>query len=119
MDYTIHPRNVSNIPIVSLESAQENNADNLYEAQMKGLRRKSLDELQKDGVSYLITNKWFYEPYLKRNIEDFNPIMKVRINEVRDFYKKLKVRGKRIIDFKPDFWRPGPLIEIYDISRLY
>ncbi|NOQ96865.1 MAG: hypothetical protein GQ561_01745 [Calditrichae bacterium] len=43
--------------------------------------------------------------------------MRKRIHDVREFYSDIEEIGKKVKVFQPDFWRPGPLIEVYDISR--
>ncbi len=115
LNYANHPSNVSNVPIHIKFEKKMTDVDNPYDAEISQYRRKSLIELQSEGVTYLITNSWFYGPYLECDIEKFTPIMKQRINEVREFYQDIDNIGKKRIIFKPDFWNPGPLIIVYEI----
>ena len=117
LPYQKHPRNISNVPVVILHQSPINDGDNLYENQMSGYRRKSVEELQAEDVTYLVTNSWYYGPYLECDRERFSPVMKEKITEVRRFYSDVKNRGKEIIAFQPDFWTPGPIIKVYDISQ--
>jgi hypothetical protein len=117
VNYKNHPRNISNVPILNPQYAHSHNTDNPYEAEIAEYCRKSLSDLQDEQVTYLVTNSWFYVPYEECDIEKFSPVMRKRIKEVRDFYKDVKSKSKKVVSFQPDFWKPGPLIEIYDISQ--
>jgi hypothetical protein len=117
LKYENHPRNVSNAPIQIKMNTGMVEGDNPYDAELSQYGRKSVAQLQDEGVSYLITNSWFYGPYLQCDLSKFTPIMRKRIEEVRGFYRDINVMGKKIQMFQPDFWNPGPLIEVYDISK--
>jgi hypothetical protein len=115
--YINHSRNVSNVPILISAEKENENYDNPYEAQSAQYQRKSISELQDDGVTYLITNSWFYGSYMECNLEEFNPVMRKSITEVRTFYQNVEKTARKVKIFQPNFWRPGPLIRIYDISK--
>jgi 4-amino-4-deoxy-L-arabinose transferase-like glycosyltransferase len=117
LNYVNHPRNVSNVSIQTKTDTQMTDPDNPYDAQAAQYGRKSLAQLRNEGVTYLITNSWFYQPYLDCDIEKFTPIMKNNIEGVRGFYKDIEEMGKKVKVFQPDFWKPGPMIEVYDISK--
>ncbi len=85
LPYQKHPRNISNVPVVILHQSPIHDGDNLYENQMSGYRRKSVEELQAEDVTYLVTNSWYYGPYLECDRERFSPVMKEKITEVRNF----------------------------------
>lgn len=117
LNYIDHPRNVSNIPIQFKRNTRLTGIENSYDVELAQYGRKSLTELQEEGVTYLITNSWFYQPYFEMDINNFTPLMRKRISNIREFYQKVAEVGKKIKVFQPDFWKPGPLIELYDISK--
>jgi len=109
-------RNVSNVPVQVKIDTGSRDDDNPYLYEAGRYRRKSLQELQREGVSYLITNSWFYQPYLSCDIDKYTPIIQEKIQAVRRFYSELDGQGRVVKLFEPDFWTPGPLIKIYKIS---
>jgi hypothetical protein len=117
LEYVNHPRNVSHVSIQTRLDTTITGFDNLYDATTTQYGRKSIARLQAEGVTYLITNSWNYGPYLESDISNFTPIMREKITDVREFYMEVELTGKKVKIFRPDFWNPGPLIEIYDISR--
>ena len=117
LNYLDHPRNVSNIPVIIQQQSKIQDTDNPYDTQMAEYKRKSLAELQNEDVTYIVTNSWFYKPYLETDLETFSPIMKEKILEVKNFYVNVNNEVKKVIVFQPDFWTPGPVIKVYDVSK--
>ncbi|UCF65203.1 MAG: glycosyltransferase family 39 protein [bacterium] len=117
LDFADHPRGISRVPNqIKLDSGVVD-FDNPYDAEVAGYGRKSLEQLQDEGVRYFISNSWYYGPYLGTDIEQFSAVMQQRIAEVRQFYRDIETTGRRIKIFQPDFWHPGPAITVYDISK--
>jgi len=115
--YAGDPRNVSNVPVYYRSDSGVKTIENPYIAEISRYRRKSLPDLREAGVVYLITNSWFYQPYLDCDLDKFPPAMQQKIMAVRRFYIEIDKGAKAIRIFKPDFWTPGPLIKIYKFSN--
>jgi 4-amino-4-deoxy-L-arabinose transferase-like glycosyltransferase len=117
LDYAYHPRGISNVPNQIKLDTGAVDMENPYDAEISEYGRKSLQQLQTEGVGYFISNSWHYGPYLKTDIGQFSPVMQKKIAEVRQFYRDVETIGQSVITFNPDCWHPGPVITVYDISN--
>jgi len=117
LDFADHPRSISQVPNQIKRESVAVDWDNPYDAEVAVYGRKTLEQLQAEGVRYFISNSWYYEPYLETDTDHFSAVMQQKIAEVRQFYRDVESTGQPVIVFRPDFWHPGPVITVYDVSR--
>jgi hypothetical protein len=59
----------------------------------------------------------FYESYASIDIQDYPPGVQLGIKDVKNFYQQLNENYTPIKVFEPGFWKPGPMISIYDLKK--
>jgi hypothetical protein len=92
-------------------------AQNDYELEQAQHRLKTLQQLEEEGVTYFITNEFFYKPYFEISSNRFPFVIKKRIDEVQAFYQYFMQTHRPVMVFQPDFWTKGPEIRIYSIGK--
>ena len=115
-NFRSHSDNFSLVPILEKISSEKSQAGSLFEEELSQYRRKSIAHLGDENVKYIITNEYFYKPYLAVDAKDYPKSVQGQISEIRKMYKYLLEEMKPIKLFKPDFWTPGPEIRIYNLS---
>ena len=98
------------------DTARSANTDNLYESEQARYKRKDLDQLITQGVTYLIVRDDFYNMYMHAKLNQYPPVIKDRIETVNKFYDTLFLKFDPIVTFNSGAWRKGPNISIYNIS---
>ncbi len=107
--YADAPRQVSLVPVLYAQGKGE--ASGFLDERSK-YRRKTLRQLLNEDMTLLMTNAWFYAPYLKALPENYPESVSTRIRSVQNFYRQL-LRFEPVKKFEPDFWHKGPLLKIY------
>jgi hypothetical protein len=115
--FSTDPRQISFVPILVLNSSIELKSEIAYEQNALKYRRRSLDELKDLETSFLISNSVFYESYASIDIQDYPPGVQLGIKDVKNFYQQLNENYTPIKVFEPGFWKPGPMISIYDLKK--
>jgi len=110
-------RNIFLIPIMYQDPNPAYSGTNLYEKEESYYKRKDLGRLLAEGTNFLITNDATYLTNQRVHIEQYPPFITERIREIRDFNSRLDTHFKPIQVFKPGFWRKGPELKIYDLSK--
>jgi hypothetical protein len=116
--FVTHPRQVSFIPILEKNSLKTQNTNNPYEAESLRYKRRQLGELISIDTSLLITNSWFSDTYVSISEQDYPPGVQKNIREVKRFYQQLEQEFSPVKVFKPNFWRAGPEMEIYQLNQM-
>jgi hypothetical protein len=80
------------------------------------IRWKSLDEIIKEKVTWVVINKEFKEINTGA-MEGEVPASGNTIDAVKSFYSNLETTFRPVIMFKNHFWRKGPEILIYNIHN--
>jgi hypothetical protein len=79
---------------------------------------KTIEEIISQGVSLIILNSDTYEKYLNNPTPDIkNPIRNDFLSR-REFYRKMLKEFTPVKTFKPNWHRPGPIIQIYDLKGI-
>jgi hypothetical protein len=107
--YADGPRQVSLLPV--LYERRKGGASGYLDERSK-FRRKTLRQLLNEGMTLLMTNTWFYTPYLKAVPDNYPESVGTRIRSVQNFYRQL-LKFEPVRKFEPDFWHKGPLLKIY------
>ena len=116
--YSMDQRQVNFVPILVSNPSSTLGTDNPYESESVQHRRRVLRELKSLNTSILMSNSWYYKSYMSVNMLDYPLGVQIGIKEVQDFYQQLFQNFKSIKLFKPDFWTPGPEIEIYYLNQM-
>jgi len=112
-----HERNIKFLPILSEDSTNVRNVTSSYEIEQSRYRRKTLPELINEKADYFITNSNYYQPYLQVSSDEYNPVIRKRIDHVQIFYYYLFANYKPIVVFTPGLWAKGPELRIYQLNN--
>ena len=114
--YRNHTGNISMRSIFEQDTLIETKGKNLYDAEQRKYRRKDLNQLQSEGVDYLIVRNDFYNMYRYSDPGRYPAAVQARIGSVNKFYNDLFGQFEPVIIFSSDFWRKGPVIKIYKLA---
>jgi hypothetical protein len=116
IDFKNHKRNIFFVPVIYKLERKYDNTGTLYEKESNQYARRTINELLDDGVQYLITNDWYFKPFLEAKEDNLSPVVKSQVNKYRTFYHFVFKHYKPVIVFEPDFWSKGPRIHIYNLN---
>ncbi len=111
------PRNFSMVSILYETEVKTVNGENRYSRQAARYRRKTLRQLQEEGVVWLITNGRYYSAFEDLQLEEYPPEVQTHIRDVQLFRSALHASFQPKIVFEPDWLIPGPRIAVYRIGR--
>ncbi len=74
---------------------------------------KSLEELKKEGVQWLILNSETYLKFMRNPLPSLDNPLRIFFVQKRQFYKELEETYQPVKIFEPRWNRPGPIIKIY------
>jgi len=78
------------------------------------LRWKSLDEIIKEGVTWIVINKEFKRINIGKQ-EGEVPASYSNIVAMRSFYSNLETKFRPVKVFRNNFWKDGPEILVYNV----
>jgi len=116
-NYSDNTRNFSFIPIMQKMETPVINSKNLFEQENSQYIRKTFDQLQQEGIKYLITNEWNYQPFLEVDTTGYSPVVKYQVKQYREFYKVLENNKEPVKSINAGLWTPGPNIKIYQLDH--
>jgi len=105
--------------VMSVEYLADLSADSVYKDSQtlnSAIRWKSLDEIIKEDVTWIIINSEFKRIYSSEQERDI-PALQNNINAMRAFYTNLETIFHPVKVFKNNFWKDGPTILIYNIKH--
>ncbi len=77
---------------------------------------KSLSEIESEGTQILILNSDTYLKYLENPVPEPDNPLRTEFLKKKKFYQEVFDKYKPIQIFKPDWNRPGPVIQIFKIK---